>query len=256
MGLLLAIIGGIYFYFSTSDEQKRRDELVVGTNVGYPPYVFTSEEGDIIGFDVDLARAIAQKLQKTLVLRSMSFDALIIAVKQARVDMIMGGISITPSREKEIALLPYHGDDINSFSLLFWEQVPPGIAQVRDIVERIKEPVIATQEGTTMADYLEQFADKASIKVLGDIDELVMDIRYGKSIAALVETPVAYKLQQMNPLLKVVTFSLNKEYRYAGDGIGFSKGNTVLLDSVRRVMEKMKSSGEMKLLTDKWFGER
>lgn len=255
--IIIAIACARYFFFSNSPEdQRKEDELIIGTNVGYPPFIFTNEAGRIVGFDVDVINAVGQKLNKTLVLRNMSFDSLILALKQGRVDLIIGGISITPSREKEIELLAYHGEEVKSFSLLFWQKVPARIAQVQDIVDHVVAPIIATQEGTSMYEYLTQFDSKLTIKSLGEIDELVMDIRYGKSTAALVETPTAYSLLKAHPDLKVVTFSLNEKDRYGGNGIGFAKDNTALLEKVRRIIEKMKSSGEMKLLTDKWFGEK
>jgi arginine transport system substrate-binding protein len=247
---------GYYFFVSTSDDQRREDEIVVGTNIGYPPFIFTDEAGNVVGFDVDVVTAIAQKLHKSLVIRNMSFDSLILALKQGRVDMIIGGISITPSREKEIELLAYQGEEVKSFSLLFWQKALPGVARVEDIIKHVAQPVIATQEGTSMYEYLIQFDGKLTIKSLGEIDEVIMDVRYGKSTTALVETPVAYNLLKMHPELKVVTFSLNEKDRYGGNGIGFAKNSMNLIEQVRRIIEKMKSSGEMKLLTDKWFGEK
>src|SRR5688572_6002780 len=82
-------------------QNEKSSELVLGTNAGYPPYESVNANGDVEGFDIDVANAIAKKLNRKLVVKDMSFDALILALKQDKFDIIMSGISITAAREKE-----------------------------------------------------------------------------------------------------------------------------------------------------------
>ena len=75
-------------YFAEEPELAMGDDvLVLGTNV-YPPYIFINEENEFVGFDIDIATMIAEKMQRKLVVKHMGFDALIIALKQKKVDMI------------------------------------------------------------------------------------------------------------------------------------------------------------------------
>ena len=100
---------------------------MIGLQSGYPPFEFMDTTGKLVGFDVEMAEIIAKKLQKTLVIKDMEFEGVILSLKQGKIDLIMSGMNITPSRLKEISMVPYHGEDATSLSLIFWNEIPPGI---------------------------------------------------------------------------------------------------------------------------------
>jgi len=229
--------------------------LRVGTNVGYAPFVFTDNQGNVIGFDVDLINVLANKMGKKAVIEHMAFDALIVALKQNKVDLIIGGVAITPSRCKEIDLIPYYGEGETTLSMLFWDKVPSGVATLADLktVYPDEKPTVCTQAGTVFEPYLQKWTHILHPKTLDDTDDIVLDIRYSKSVAAVLETVTAKKLQQLHPSIKVVTFPVDKEDQTLGSGIGVQKENAELKAALEKGVDEMRKSGEIKALADKWF---
>ena len=74
----------------------RYDEVIVmGTNAGFKPFEYKNGN-EIVGFDVDIAKEIAKKTNKTLKIEDMSFDGLLPALKSVQVDMVIAGMSVTP----------------------------------------------------------------------------------------------------------------------------------------------------------------
>ena len=75
------------------------DVIVMGTNAGFKPFEYKNGN-EIVGFDVDIAKEIAKKTNKTLKIEDMSFDGLLPALNSGQVDMVIAGMSVTPEREK------------------------------------------------------------------------------------------------------------------------------------------------------------
>ena len=131
--LFFAAIGGMIAGCSKSPQ---KNTFTVGIQAGYPPYESIDSNGKIVGFDVDLAEKIAHFLEKKLVVKEMDFDCLILSLKQKNIDVIISGMSITPSRLKEIDMVPYSGDQLKKFLLLFWGQIPEGVSSIKDILDK------------------------------------------------------------------------------------------------------------------------
>ena len=74
----------------------------VGTEPTYPPFDTTNEDGDIIGFDMDLMKAIAKDQGFEVEFASFDFDALIPALKSDSADIVIAGMNITPERAKQV----------------------------------------------------------------------------------------------------------------------------------------------------------
>ena len=92
---------GKYPYESPADVDRSNGTLVMATNAAFEPYEYY-EEGKIVGIDVDLAQAIADKLGMELVINDMDFDAIIAAVQSGKADIGVAGMTITDSRLKSV----------------------------------------------------------------------------------------------------------------------------------------------------------
>ncbi len=223
-------------------------DLVVGTNSGYPPYEMTDTTGKLIGFDIDIANALATKLGKKLVIKDMAFDALILALKQNKIDMILCGLSITPSRQQEITMLPYQGQIIKSFSLLFFAGIPENIKNINDVTHL---GVVAVQTGTTQEVFLKN--RQIPHKSLDTQPDLLTDVRYKKSVAALFEPQVAHDIMQKQKQFIEMSVPMQPSEYVLGNGIGISKDNTALATQLQKALADMKQSGELQNLEKKWF---
>jgi arginine transport system substrate-binding protein len=231
----------------TSDANEKR-VLVVGTNATYPPYEMVNSKGEVVGFDMDVAQAIGNELGMRIEVREMGFDALILALKQGKIDIAMAGISITEPRQKEISLIPYQGSPVKSYALLFWDKIPSGVYKYTDL----KNVTVCVQSGTVMEQFVSSVKDWTS-KALDATPELVMDIQYGKSAAALMEPHIATEILGKYTQLRKLDITLPRDQWVLGNGIGIKKENKSLYDAVLGAVIKLKNDGTLQKLEQKWF---
>lgn len=234
------------------DQSGKESVLIVGLQSGYPPFEFVDSHGKLIGFDLEVARFVADHLHRKLVIKEMEFEALMPALKQGKIDLIMSGMNITPARLEEIALVPYHGVATESMRLLFWEKIPNGVNNLRDVASLVK-PVVSVETGTVCETMMEQHPDIKTKTFHGAWDPLT-DIKEGKSIAMLVEPDVAKYLQEEHPEVKSLHIPLSKDEQILGFGIGIKKSQALLIHQVYQALDSLKASGTLRQLEGKWFG--
>ncbi len=207
--------------------------------------------GKIVGFDLDIAELIAEKLQRKLVIKDMEFEGEILSLKQGKIDLILSGMNITPSRLKEILMVPYHGEYATSLSLIFWKEIPEGVTKIEDIA-LLPNPSVSVESGAIPEAYITRYANINAKSFQGALGPL-MDVKYGKSVANLVEPDVATYLQKQHPEIKILDVPLSTDETIMGFGIGIKKANDALFEQVHDIIQELKSSGKLKQLEDKWF---
>lgn len=243
MAALAAILG--FFAMQTA---KSSDTITVGLQSGYPPFEFVDKNGAIIGYDIDVAKKIAEKLGLNLVIKDMEFEGEILSLKQGKIDLIISGMNITPERLREIAMVPYHGNTSNSLSLIFWNEIPHGITCLEDL----KNSSISVEVGAYPEQFLKRFPS-LSVKAFQGALAPLMDVKLGKSLANLVENEVAAYLASQHSEIKILKIALPPNETVLGFGIGIKKDNRELFDKVSSIIKGLRDSGELQSLEEKWF---
>lgn len=107
--LLAACIAlGAAIYFMKQPAQQLPDDIIIiGTNSDYPPFSF-KEGDDIVGFDIDLATAVLDRLNKPYFIKNMSFDALITDMQLGNIHLIASGMTPTPERAQKMFFTTPH----------------------------------------------------------------------------------------------------------------------------------------------------
>lgn len=256
--LIFLIVGiSLYFFvtfFGSTQSNAEEDVLVVGTNSGFPPYELINDSGDLEGFDIDVAKEIAKKLNKKLEVKDMSFDSLIISLKQGKIDLILAGMSITKSRLQEIEMVHYHGKDLRMLPLVFWKEIPHGVKSIYDLKNQANKTV-CVQSGTIQEEFVSKF-DFISVKNLDLISDLIMEIKYGKAIACVLEPYVVVELKTKIPEIKILDMCLSCSDQTFGHGIGIKKDNKKLTQQVFCAVDQLKKIGCIEKLEKKWFSKK
>lgn len=247
----LLIVGVVFLLPFSKSDKTTKDTLTVGLQSGYPPFEFMDTNGKIIGFDIDVANLIADKLGKKLEIKDMEFEGEILSLKQGKIDLIISGMNITPSRQKEILMIPYYGDDATAFSLIFWKEIPSQIKTLNDIAS-IPNAIISVESGSIPEIYMEQFPNIKIKSFQGSLSPL-MDVKFGKSLANIVQPDVANYLKQQHPEIQILTIPVSSETKIQGFGIGVKKGNIELYQKIMEIITELKKSGQMQQLESKWF---
>ncbi|MCQ2487788.1 MAG: transporter substrate-binding domain-containing protein [Clostridia bacterium] len=104
IALALALVMVLAFAACTKApaEDSGKKQIVMGTNAAFPPYEFVNDDGSFGGIDVDIAKAIADKLGYELVIKDMEFDSLIAAVDGGSIDFAMAGMTVTDERKESV----------------------------------------------------------------------------------------------------------------------------------------------------------
>lgn len=249
--LALALLGLIVLKHAQTLEKPSHETLVIGLQSGYPPFEFMDNKGKLVGFDVDLAAEIAAKLNKELVIKDMEFEGEILSLKQGKIDLIISGMNITPSRLKEIAMIPYLGEAATALSLVFWKEIPQNIQSLEDIA-LFPHLSISVESGTIPETFISKYTG-IKVKAFQGALAPLMDVKYGKSVANLVEPDVAAYLKKQHPEIQILNVPLPKEEMILGFGIGIKKDNRELLQQIQQIIQELKASGKLKQLENKWF---
>lgn len=225
---------------------KKAGVIVMGTSADFPPYEshqLINGEDKIVGFDVDIAQAVADGLGVKLKIEDMKFDGLIAALQAGKIDMIVAGMTPTPERAKSVDFsdLYYIGKQV-----LVVKKDNNSIKTVDDL----KGKKLDAQLGTT--------SEKAARSIKGvtviPIDKVsteIMEVKTGKVDGVVVEQTVAQAYLKENPDLKIVEIPEIKSEE--GSAIAVKKGDKALLNEINKVLKQLKASGEYDKLIEKWF---
>jgi ABC-type amino acid transport substrate-binding protein len=249
--ILMISIWGFFSYFGllNSPQEDREKILIVGLQNNYPPFEFIDGSKNLAGFDIDVAKLIATKLHRQLVIKELKFDELIPNLKQGKIDIIISGMNITTDRLEEIAMVAYHGATTSSLRLLFWNTIPEKIKTLRDIA-LLPSPKVCVEKGSVCEQVILNHKDLQCVTYQGATDPLD-NVKNGISTSILVEKDVAEYLQIQHPELRSLRIQLTPEEQIMGFGIGIKKSHALLVHQVTELVESLKDS--LKELEDKWF---
>lgn len=241
MSLVLALT---MLVLVTACGEKKVDskKIVMGTFAEFPPFEYR-EGNKIIGFDIELMKAIAKETGYELEIKDLSFDGLIPALQSKRIDVIAAGMTITEDRKKNV-----------NFSNGYYEANLVIIKRTdnNDIKkpEDLKGKKIGVQLGTTGNNEAQKI-EKAKVKQFDAAVGAVMDLKSRKIDAIILDSEPAKNFVKRNEGLVLLKDNLTKE-NYA---LAFRRSDTVLLEEFNGALEKLKSNGEYDKLIEKYFAK-
>lgn len=230
-------------------EVKKKGVLVLGTDPTFAPFEFKGSDGQIQGFDIDIARAVARDLGVRLEIRPVGFGALMPqAVTSGRVDVAMSGITITPERAAVVTFSqPYY----RSAQVFIVRSGNPGkFTWPADV----KGKTVGVQANTTGQYAAEQTLKPkgATIKVYDDFAAGLADVRSGRIAALIGDAPTVNDLKKRLP----GQFDQAGAVLVAEDyGMVFKKGSD-LAAAANRTLARLKRSGEYQKLLNKWIVQK
>lgn len=232
-------------------EKNNENQLIVGVMSGYPPFAQINEQGDLVGFDIDVAKVLACKLGRTSVIKDMNLAALLISLQQNKVDLVLSGLSITSERKQSMTMIYYQGKPTTTYPLVFWKEIPKNIETLNDL-KLYPDAVVCVEPGSVQEKFLLMF-DFLTLRQISNPVDIIMDLKYGKSLAAVFDPDILPLFQQKNPELKVLDLELPLMYQSQGCGIAVNKNNTDLARQITTVIDVMTKKGVLASLEEKWF---
>lgn len=218
-------------------EIKKAGKIVLGTSADYPPFEFhkiIDGKDEIVGFDIEIAKIIADKIGVELEILDMKFEGLLPAIVTDDIDFIVAGMSADEERSKTV-----------DFSQVYYEGSHTMIVRAEDKdlykgPEDLAGKPVGAQKTTLQEEVvLNQFTESQYVG-LSKITDLVLELQNKKVDAVVLAEPVAKAYVKQNPNLHLAEVDLGKE---DGVSVAVNKGNEDLLEVINEVIEEIVNDG-------------
>ncbi len=222
-----------------------QDSYVVASDSSFVPFEFY-EDGEYVGFDIDLINAVADEAGFEIELETTNFDGIIPGLQTGSFDIAIAGISIREDRKESVDFSdPYYESGLSIGVHIDNEDI--------NDIDDLEGKTIATRLGSTSSDYIEENIDGAEANQYEQLDQAYMAVENGSVDAILSDAPnVAYYIQtQGQDSLKMV----GDLYQAENYGIAISKGQEELVEAINDALATLRENGTYDEIYEKWFGE-
>ncbi len=233
---------------ASADSTTTGDKIIVGLDDQFPPMGFRDENNEIVGFDIDLAKAAGEKMGVDVEFQPIDWDSKELELNSGKIDLIWNGFSITDERKETMEFTqPYldnkmiiivnEGSDIKTKADLAGKNV--GIQAGSSAVDAVEKDDIHN-EFASMPTY--------------DTNVLALsDLEVGRVDAVVADQVVARYYLAQNQDKKFVI--LDDDFGSEVYGIAAKKGNTELVDKLQTALDELSEDGTSAEISKKWFGE-
>ncbi len=232
------------FAQSALDDVKTAGVLRIGTEGTYAPFTFHDETGDLVGFDVEIGRAVADHLGVTAEFVEGPWDGLIAGIDADRYDIVINQVGINAERQAKYDFSePY----IASKAALIVSEANTDIASFEDLAGKRSAQTLTSNFG--------KLAESYGAELVGTeaFDQSVALVIQGRADATINDSLSFYdfKTQQPDAPVKVVATAEDADF----SGIILAKGKPELLAAINEALEAIKTDGTYSEISEKYFGE-
>ena len=248
ISILLAITSPAFSQQILSSIVKK-GEIRIGMTGKQPPFSMKSKTGELMGYEVDLAKALAKNMGVELKLVEMPFADLTGALKAGKIDGIMSGMTMTPERNLHALFAgPYilSGKSILTKSSKVSEFVG-------DNATSGKKFKIISLKGSTSEQFVKNFMSKHEIILVNSYEEGVEMILNDKADAMVADKPICVLTVLKNQGKDLVT--TEQPLTIEPIGMALPPGDPQFLNLVENYLASLQLSGTLQLLEKKWFND-
>ena len=229
-----------------SGEEKAENALVMATNAEFPPYEYYEAE-EIVGIDVEIGEAIAEKLGMELQIEDMGYDAIITAVSSGKADFGIAGMTVTTDRLRAVDFsIPY----TTAIQMVIVKE-GSHIKEAKDLLKEGSNNLVGVQIGTTGDLYTSRDIEQAG---LGTVEryskgsDAVWALMDGKIDCVVIDKEPAREFVEMNEGLTM----LPTEYAIEEYAICFAK-DSELTEKVNTALKELIEDGTVDAINQKYL---
>ena len=215
-------------------------KLIMATNAEFPPYEY-HDGNDIVGIDVDIARAICEEIGAELEITDLAFDSIIPEIQADKADFGAAGLTVTEDRLTQVDFSDSYATGVQSVIVTADSEV----ASLDDLSGKL----IGVQQGTTGDIFSTDDFGDSSVQRFPKGADAVQSLVTGKIDAVIIDNKPAQVFVEENEGLKILETPYAEE-EYA---IAVKKGNTELLDAINASIASLKESGKLDEIVDKYI---
>lgn len=227
-------------------------KIVVGLDDEYKPMGFKDDKNEIIGFDVDLAKAAVKKLGREVEFKAIDWNSKEAELKSGRIDVLWNGLDITPERKENMLFSDPYMENRQIIFIRKNDEANKNISSENDLAGK----AVGTQAGSTAEDYItgndalkNSFSD---FKTYGDYVSAFMDLKNGRVDVIICDEIVGrYNIKDHLDEYEALNVQVGPTTEF---GIAFAKDNTALRDEVQKAFDEIVADGTAKKISEQWFG--
>ncbi len=226
--------------------------LRIGTDPTYPPFESKNTQGQLVGFDIDLANEICKRINAHCTYVESDFDALIPSLKAKKIDAIISSLSITEKRQQEIAF----SEKLYAANARL---VAPKGSTIQPTIASLKGKNIGLLQGTTQETYANQYWRPQGVTVTpyANQDLVYQDLSAGRIDAAFQDEVQASEGFLKQPPGKAYIFAgpavKDDKIFGVGTGMGLRKEDTDLKTAIDSAFNAMHKDGTYDKIAKKYF---
>lgn len=251
--LMLVLVIGVLAACGTKDSDSNADSgnesnkevLVMGTAADYKPFEFVdSAKGEeIIGYDIDLAYMIGEKLGFDVKIQDMDFNSLVPALQAGKIDFVISGMSPNKDREKVVDF----SEPYNETQQVLVVKKDSGIKASTDLAGK----TVGVQTASIQEEMAKEMAKTIDFKIEGRtrIPEIVQDMMAKRIDAGIIESGVARGYVEQNDKLTMFPVEVQvPDYK----AIAVAEGSE-LKDQINKALKELIEEGKIQELEEKWL---
>lgn len=247
LAMALVLCTSLLCACGSAGSEEKKPKLTMATNAEFPPYEYMEGE-KVIGIDVDIAQAIADKLDMELVISNINFDSIIPSITAGKADIGIAGMTVTPERQESVDFTDSYATGVQVIIV----KEGSDIKTADDLFKKGAKNKIGVQMGTTGDIYC---TDDIQSKGLGTVEQYnkgadaVQALVSGKIDCVVIDNEPAKEFVKANEGLKI----LDTEYVTEDYAIAIAKDNTELKDKINNALKELIDSGEVQKILDKYI---
>lgn len=246
---LLALVQIVVLVLPPAASAADAGSLRIGVEGAYPPFSSVGPNGQLTGFDIDIAKALCTQMKVKCTLVQQDFDGLIPALKAHKFDAVVASMSITPERLKVV-----------DFSNKYYQTPARLIARVGNPIDSVKGfsgKRIGVQRSTIHDRYATAKFAGAEIVRYTKQDDVFLDLVAGRIDATLVDSVAGDAGFLKTPAGKGYAFTgpVYDDPAFFGKGAGIAvrQGDTVLKNKLNAAIEAIRGDGVYKTIEARYF---
>lgn len=222
-------------------------KFTVGFDKDFPPMGFVGDSGEYEGFDLELAKEAAKRLNMEVVYQPIAWEAKELEIENGNIDCIWNGFTMNGREEAYTWSQPYMEN-----SQVFVVKKDSGIKDIAGLKGKNVEVQVDSSADAALKEKSEIAETFGSLVTTADYNTAFMDLEMGSTDAVAMDIVVAgYQIEKRNNDDFIILDEKLSGEKY---GVGFKKGNTELRDKVDKVLQEMAQDGTLKQISEKWFG--
>lgn len=226
---------------------QKKGVITIGTTGNQAPYSLESIDGELMGFEIDLANILAQAMKVECKFVKMPFKELLPALKKGEVDAVMSGLTMTIERNLDHVFIgPYA---VTGKTLLTKTSVINRINTSN--LHDTKNLSLVAMKGTTSEDFIKNYVPDAAVQYVTSYDEAVQMVIDGRVDALVADYPICALSALRHEGKGLVC--LEEPVTIEPIGMAINTEDPILINLLQNYYSSLQLSGNLDLITYKWF---